>query len=313
MSAYKVFQAAPMDYHLEPGRYEETTFVLLTARYELTMECDWCAKLQGELNASGSVVNDEMDVEKMRSALCDFYSDGRTDDLGESTQASNGSQTINVQWKDLIDGILRATAWEGVSGSTRIVQQTKVNSELAYAPDVTVDGLGFDNVSSTSAVVYDPLHPDGSTLGSRKICGIAEKLDASQSQYDHESIGQLINNTNMREILVKMRNHGCFIKDSDDSVNSFVLNPVVVENTSGADGTTVTKRLLDLNDKLIFPVNLKSIVGHTATAGDEQLQDGHAYEINIIFNQNVATDAEPADGSGNMHDDLNFSESNTAA
>jgi len=269
MSAYKVFQAAAVDFHLEPGRYEDMAFTKLTARFSLVMDCDWVAKLQDGLNFS--VSNDEMDVEAMRSKLCDFYSNGRAE------QAS----LVNEQWRTLINDILVATAWQGVNsgaGATRTVLQAKVDADLAYRADITVDGNGFANVSSSSALAID---------GSRKCCGIAAK--ASQDQYDHEAIGQLVNNTNMREVLLKMRNHGCFVKDSD-STDDFEVNPTVAEDTSGADSTTDTKRLLENGDELIFPVNLKSIVGHTATSGDENMNDGKAFELNIVFKQNVDTD-----------------------
>ena len=221
MSAYKVFQATPMDYHLEPGRYETTEFTLLTARYSLVMQCDWIAKLQGELD--NSVSNDLMDVENMRSALCDFYSSG--DD--RTGQASD----INVQWKDLIDGILRATAWQGVPDEdtgTRKVALARVVSELAYKQDITKTGENLSQVNFAEATDY---LDGGADLGSRKICGIAAKT--GQLPYDHESIGQLINNTNMYQILLQMRAHGCFIQDDDQKDDhTFVVNPVVEESTN---------------------------------------------------------------------------------
>ena len=278
MSGYKVFQCASMDYHLEPARYETVTTTKLAARYNLVMNCDFITKLQDSMPTSGDLI----DVEGCRSALCSaFYK--------ASAGASNGANPINEQWQILINTVLRATAWIAQVDSdtdSRVVDQAKVNSDMTYVANITSDGNVGDltNVMTVDAI-DGKIDEDGVvTSNLRKVAGLA--ADASATQYDAESIGQLINNTNMREILLKMRNHGCFIQDDDQPSRPFVVNPVVRENTNLGDASDpANATLLNVDDELVFPVNVKSIVGHTATGSDEILNHTYAVEINIVFKQ----------------------------
>jgi len=290
-----------MDYHLEPARYESMTFTKLLARYELVLNCDWVGNMQRSLDAD-ACTGDKMSIEGMRAGLCVAFYASAADGSGgfDARHASNdASEGLNVQWKNLVDTILRLTAWDQQSddGSlqTRIVDQSKVNKELAYKADVAKagDAAGID-VAATVAAAEN---------GGRKIVGMS---CGAQASYDPESLGQLINNSNMSEILIKMRNHGCFIVDEDKTAaagdeavngagdptaNKYVVNPRVQENTAAADGTPGTTTLLDKEDEIVFPVNLLSIVGHTATSTDEDFDNGASLEINITFKQNKALDS----------------------
>jgi hypothetical protein len=290
-----------MDYHLEPARYESMTFTKLLARYELVLNCDWIGNMQRSLDAD-ACTGDKMSIEGMRSGLCVAFYCSAAGGSGsfDARHASNDSaEGLNVQWKNLIDTILRLTAWDQQTDDgalqTRVVDQNKVNAELAYLADVArpADAAGID-VSATVAAAEN---------GGRKIVGMS---CGAQSSYDPESLGQLINNSNMSEILIKMRNHGCFIVDDDktaaagdEGVNgagdptnhNYVVNPRVQENTATADATQPTMTLLDKDDEIVFPVNLLSIVGHTATASDEDFDNGASLEINITFKQNKAMDS----------------------
>lgn len=292
MSGYKVFQCAAMDYHLEPARYETMQFTKLMARYEITMECDWVGAMQRAVDGASG---DLMSVEDIRKEVAGaFYNDPNA---SGNLHASNANQ----QWHSLIDTILRLTAWQGqvnVSGgsSSRVVDQSKVDNELAYKANINVSGAAVGELAYSQAAGVD---------GARKIMGIAALTDA---KYDPEAIGELINNTNMREILVKMRNHGCFIEDDDKTANAgdegvngagdpannqYVVNPRVQESTpsSGTDLTTGTRTLLDKDDQIVFPVNLLSVVGHTATAADENFSAGASLEINLTFKQSKLLDS----------------------
>lgn len=306
MSAYKVFQAAPMDYHLEPGRYETMTFTKLLARYELVMNVDWVGNMQRSVDTVDvAATSNLLSVEDIRSNLCLAYYNSVAGGAG-AFDGRHGKDDqnvgLNVQWKDTIDTILRLTAWANVSDTagvmTRMVDQSKVNSELAYSANITLSGADAGDDTPFTAAADD---------GGRVIAGLA--ADSGSVQYDHEAIGQLINNTNMREVLNKMRNHGCFIHDDDKTasvgnegvngdgdpaLNFFVVNPRVQEYSVGADNTSGVRTLLDKDDELIFPVNLKSIIGHTNTGADEDIDAGASLEINLTFKQSKQLDSSPS-------------------
>ena len=308
MSGYKVFQCSAMDYHLEPARYEKIVMTKMMARYELRMNCNWIKALQDALEdvtvGDEGVVAEQISIERMRKALCTgegFYNaDGFAAPEGGGAAPTNGSlDPINVQWAELIDVILRNTAWSavadttaaaaalgttGAAGSSRRVSQAKVDTEMGYTQNVA-SGTPLQEAKSTDNQ-------------GRDVLGI--KAMATQTQYDKEKLGDLLNNTNVGEVLGKMRNHGCFIKDEDQS--KFVVNPFVQESLSGGavGASTATQTLLDLDDELVFPINLKSIVGHTADNQDEDIStNGFELEINIVFKQNNS-DA-PADSDDAHH------------
>jgi hypothetical protein len=281
-----------MDYHLEPARYETVVFTKLLARYEIIMECDWIGAMQGVVDAA---TTDLMDIEAMRLAVAGAFYNSQND--GTPTSAGQGGATANVQWHSLINTILRMTAWAAQEDDTssnqeRSVDQTKVNNELKYQANVTDSAYtGGQNPAEESAVLTD--------AADKKVMGLAALT--GQSQYDPESLGQLINNSNMRAILLRLRNHGCFIVDEDkdqsaeEVKNAYVVNPRVQEQSgvagsdaAAADGTPDVSTLLNKNDQIVFPINLKSVVGHTESGGDELIHNGAELEINITFKQSAA-------------------------
>lgn len=303
MSGYKVFQCSAMDYHLEPARYEKIVMTKMMARYELRMNCDWIGALQTALDDASNInADNQMSIEAMRSALC--TGEGFYNANGFSEGATNGSppdtlDPINEQWAELIDVILRQTAWAavedtadvaaadgttGAAGSSRRVSQQKVNTDMAYTDNVSA-GSTLEETASTN------------DLG-KTVLGI--KAMANQTPYDKEKLGDLLNNTNVGEVLGKLRNHGCFIIDEDKvGGEGFVVNPFVQEALSGdASHNQAKQTLLDKDDELVFPINLKSIVGHTADNSDEDIStDGFELEINIVFKQSDS--AQPSDGENN--------------
>lgn len=297
MSGYKVFQCDSMDYHLEPARYEKVAMTKLMARYELRMYCDWVGRLQTQLDATNLTESKLIDVEKLREGLSNdtngFYSAsaGSTKDVNNENEV----ESISAQWADLIDVILRNTAWKTVStavsevaGSatggagtgptgTRNVSQAKVSSELAY--HANVQDTDRPEISATQSEGHPEL---------RSVLGI--KAVANGPAYDKECIADLINNSNMYDIVAKMRAHGCFIYDEDKAGGAgYVVNPFIKKGNDGGDQDTAT--LLDQDDELVFPINLMSVVGHTAADADEDLSSvaGMNLEINICFKQNVAS------------------------
>lgn len=282
MSGYKVFQCNAMDYHLEPARYESIEMTKLMARYELRMYCDWVGRLQTGLDSAGAQDNDLMDVENLRSALCNdsdgFYRAGAG--ATTSVDSSTTVEEIGAQWADLIDVILRQTAWSAVGTNTslgaapdnrRNVSQAKVDAEMAYTASVQdADKAGV---------------AAGTTEQGRKVLGL--KAVSGQTAYDAEKLGDLINNSNMYEIVEKMRAHGCFIFSEDAA--KCLVNPKVQEARGGASDSADNATLLDQDDELVFPVNLMSVIGHTASGADENIlaDSGLTLEINICFKQNV--------------------------
>lgn len=84
-----------------------------------------------------------------------------------------------------------------------------------------------------------------------------------------------------------MRAHGCFIFSEDAA--KCLVNPKVQEARGGASDSADNATLLDQDDELVFPVNLMSVIGHTASGADENIlaDSGLTLEINICFKQNV--------------------------
>lgn len=307
MSGYKVFQCSAMDYHLEPARYEKIVMTKMMARYELRMNCNWIKALQDALDDASNInADNQMSIEAMRSALCTGEGFYNADPFSEG--AANGSpplDPINEQWAELIDVILRQTAWAavadttavpaaggttGVAESSRRVSQQKVNTEMGYTANVAAGSLDQNGnfVATDKDVAATTDDQD------RKVLGI--KAMANQTPYDKEKLGDLLNNTNVGEVLGKMRNHGCFIRDEDQG--KFVVNPFVQEALSGdASHSQALQTLLDKDDELVFPINLKSIAGHTEDTEDEDISKGFDLEINIVFKQSDS--AQPSDGANN--------------
>lgn len=284
-----------MDYHLEPARYEKVVMTKLMARYELRMNCDWVGQLQTALEVPANIVgaagSKQISIEAMRAALC--TGEGFYNATAFTAPASNSDGTtvidpIRVQWAELIDVILRNTAWAAVANSaatsesgaaSRNVQQSKVDADMGYAQNVSA-GSTLDQAG------------DADDQG-RDVLGL-KAMDA-QTPYDKEKLGDLLNNTNVGEVLGKLRNHGCFIMDDDQS--KFVVNPFVQEALSGdASHNQNTQTLLDKGDELVFPINLKSIVGHTADGANEEISTtGFELEINIVFKQNNSDAPQDSD------------------
>jgi len=316
-----------MDYHLEPARYEKIVMTKMMARYELRMNCDWISALQDALEVPANIVgaagSKQISIEAMRSALCTgagFYNATAFPTGGDyhpltnptSNSADGGSTSIDPikeQWAELIDVILRNTAWAAVANSTatsesgaasRNVQQSKVDTDMGYAANVCAGAMVNGAFVATDKDVAGDTDDQN-----REVLGL--KAVATQSQYDKEKLGDLLNNTNVGEVLGKLRNHGCFIMDENQSPPKFVVNPMVQGALSGLGVDPAhdveTQTLLDKDDELVFPINLKSIVGHTADGSNEEISTtGFELEINIVFKQNNS-DA-PADLDDDHHSDV---------
>lgn len=279
-----------MDYHLEPARYETIQMTKLMARYELRMYCDWIGQLEAGLAASVTADTGNtnlIDVEHLRKALCKeseggFYHGNAA--ATENEAADEQRESISQQWAELIDIILRQTAWSEVStsGTSRNVSLVKVQGEMTYSAKIQ-DG-DKPGISVSTNVV------------GAKIMGIvAVTLGVNgQTAYDAEKLGDLINNSNMYEIVEKMRTHGCFLEQN----SGFALNPKVQDQSPDSSNTDL-RHLLNKDDELVFPVNLKSVVGHKDGEGDDlDVDNGMELEINIVFKQK----SDPA-GLGH-HDDV---------
>jgi hypothetical protein len=296
-----------MDYHLEPARYEKVVVTKLMARYELRVHCDWIATLQTALDATDTVESNVMNIEPMRSGLLSAHYNSTAGTTNDGTETMDA---ISEQWGDLIDVILRQTAWQAVSDTSgdynavsRRVDQNKVDAQMGYTA-----GVQGGAKSGIAAATNDLSKP---------VLGLKPVL-ATDADYNPEKLGDLINNTNMYEILEKLRSHGCFIVDEDKTDGEgFVVNPFIQEQSEGGDNTTSSQKLLDKGDELVFPINLKSIVGHTETTGatgDEDISKAFSLEINVTFKQSETQDellghpsnqegfvnpTAPADNSGN--------------
>ena len=270
MTGYKVFQCAATDYILEPARYEKITFTKSVARYELMMECNWVSSMQAVCNA---MTGDVISSEDMRQQLfADHYKAS-----GGATDGAASPRAINVQWADLIATLLQQTSWANVDGTSRVVDQTLVDAEMGQTPNVQ-NGAKTGFVAGTAAA-------GTLQLGS---AGLAAVL-ATDPLYDAESLGDLINQSNMYDILEKLIRHGCFIKVHEEGVASpkLTVNPLTQKDTSGSntnDASPEDELLLDNGDEMVFPIDVKHIVGHS---GDDPNEDvgavGASFEVQIVF------------------------------
>lgn len=296
MSGYKVFQCSTkMEYNLDPGRYTVDDMVKLSARYELRVYTDWVGNMEAECDAQQSgdgLSGDQFEIEGIREAICKgSYNnmDGDTNAAHDGTHAGD-FERCGVQWANIIDALLRQTAWlstddqdvtTGDNGKlTRRVQQSKVDAQLGYVENCQV-GTAQINEAMVAA--------EANAEGDARLKRPGFIGPASPVEYDNEHLGSLVNNTNVAELLMKMRAHGCFLLASDQK---FKANPVVVTGTDPDSGPDSAEKamLLNVDDELVFPVDLKTVAGYgnsnivlhgTATVG---------CEINITLKQSVKQD-----------------------
>lgn len=283
-------QATPIDWVLTPMRYQVITIPVVSARFEIRVNCDWCGALQsvvGDPNnydSSGVMLN----VEKVRELF-----------IGELYNKPDSSQTnglfdnpgsVPTQWKHFIETILHYTAWAAVdntSNSSRSIDVDRIKADLTYTANVNETGTPDDPLPFS--VVQN------STWSHRCILGLYQDDSVTTHPYDKESLGQLINNTSVQQILTQLRSFGAF----GGNLPVPEVNPVIgiVQTNSG----TNTYRLFKRGDALVFPINIKSIVGHTESSSDENFKDGYSFvgdnnqtydvELRIVFQQSVDTDS----------------------
>jgi len=229
-----------------------------------------------------------LNVEKVREALVgQLYNN-------PNSQQNNGDfdnpGSVSIQWKYFIETIFYKTIWQGVQNSSmfRTVNLDKVKSELTYVPNI--------NNTGTPDPILDYIVVNYNGYSHRCIMGLYQDTAVTTQKCDHEAIGQLINNTNIQEMLTKLRNFGAFGGNLDVPE----INPLIGISESG--GTTQTYRLFKRGDTLAFPINIKSIVGHTSTTANESLNNGYSFaddnsnatydiELQITFKQSVDTDS----------------------
>lgn len=204
------------------------------------------------------------------------------------------------------------TAWSNVENSanlSRSVDVERVKDDLSYTPNVNETGTPDDPVP------YSVIE-DHTANYHRCILGFYQDTNVSTQPYDKESLGQLINNTTVQQILLQLRNFGAF------GGNLVVpeVNPVIgiVQTMTG----TSTYRLFKRGDALAFPINIQSIIGHTHTSADEHFHHGYSFhadqnisydlELRILFQQSIDTDSsiDPTDilDEWRYHDTLRWHE-----
>jgi len=281
-------QASPMDWVLSPMRYDFVNILSFSARYEIRINCDWCGIIQSVCNdennydSSGLLLN----VEKVRETLVgQLYNNPNSQ---QTNGEFNNPGTVSVQWKSFIETILHKTAWKGVENSSQITRRidlNKVKSELTYVPNINYSGIPDPQLEFLVV---------NSSNSHRCIMGLYQDTEVITQPFDHESIGQLINNTNVQDILTKLRNFGAF----GGSLSVPEINPLIgiVETNE----STETYRLFNRGDTIVFPINIQSIIGHTRTEYNESFQNGYSFvddddklyhmELQIAFKQSVDTD-----------------------
>ena len=120
---------------------------------------------------------------------------------------------------------------------------------------------------------------------------VVQATDASSNNYyNNNKMGDVINQSNVADILtmIKETRFG-FYRDSSNNQQFNV--PVGGGN-----------RFLDINDKIVFPINITSIMGYGDIIDDSDTflytenNIKYKYQLNIIITQNVSTSDENAPG-----------------
>jgi hypothetical protein len=306
-----------MEYNLDPGRYTVDAMVKLSARYELRVYTDWVGKMETECesqqaatdeNGVSTFAGDQFQIEGIRKAICEgSYNNGAAalaaHDGGHASQGL--FEACGVQWANIIDALLRQTAWlstgaqdDSISGTagmqSRRVKQSKVDGQLDYVANCQSGPTPIDE-----GMVPEVDMTDGDARLKRP--GFIGPAAGVLADYDNEHLGSLVNNTNVSELLMKMRAHGCFLLAAD---GKFKANPVVVTGTTPSEGPDSGSKamLLNMDDELVFPVDLKTVAGY---GNSDIALHGSATvgcEINVTLKQSVQPEGEvDLDTAGNGH------------
>ena len=290
-------QASPVDFVLSSFRFEVMQTTTVSARFEIRVNCDWCGIIQSIISDSNNYDSSGLllNVEKVRELLVGELYNKR--DSSQTNGSFDNPGSVPTQWKHFIETILHYTAWSNVENSanvSRSVDVERVKDDLSYTPNVNETGTPDDHVPYS---VID----DHTANYHRCILGFYQDNTVSTQPYHKESLGQLINNTTVQQILLQLRNFGAF------GGNLVVpeVNPVIgiVQTMNG----TSTYRLFKRGDALAFPINIQSIIGHTHTSADEHFHNGYSFhadqnisydlELRILFQQSIDTDSsiDPTD------------------
>ena len=305
-------QATPVNWVLSSMRYEVIMMPTISARFEIRINCDWCEILQtivADVN-NYDVDGLHLNVDKVREQ---FIGSVYNDPLAQQNNADfDNPGTVSTQWKMFIETILKYTAWVAVDNavtSSRTININKVKTDLTFVNNINQSGITDDPLPVKILEL-------ATEFSHRCILGLYQDTTVNTQQYDSESIGQLINNTNMQEILTQLRDFGAF----GGNLSVPEVNPVI--GLVDVGNTTHTYRLFKRGDCLAFPINIKSIIGHTAQLGDVSFNGGFSFindenttydiELRIIFQQSIDTDdvVEPTDilDEWKYHDTLRWHE-----
>ncbi len=308
-------QAEPMGFVLTPMKYEVIHIPTVSARFEIRVNCDWCGILQtivqdvNNYDSSGLLLN----IDKVRQQFVGAVYNASGAQQNNASGSFDNPGSVSTQWKHFIETILHYTAWAAVENNattSRSVDINKVKNDLVFVHNINVCGTPDDPI---------PYHTLEGNMGNshRCILGFYQDSTVNTQKYDRECIGQLINNTNMQQIMHQLRNFGAF----GGNLNVPEINPVIGIINNGT--TTSTYRLFKRGDSLAFPINIKSIIGHTASTLDESFLGGYSMvndtnitydiELRILFQQTIDTDStiEPTNilDEWRYHDTLRWHES----
>jgi len=296
MSGFRVYQADPVAFDLDMNRTHsfEQVYQYVGASMNLNIECDWVGALDG------AAANDKREPEDYRLALKPLYND-------DPALASGSAVNVSSRWGTILDSLIHGVMqlisvnknpetllearyagsdadFSAAAQALNTVQTTltldfaKIQSSLAYTADVWVNAADKDNANllkCTTATTLNAAPAGGDAAGA----GIEQSADANKT-----NLGMLINNTNVKQVLNKMAIDGCFGMTVEvDNVGGAMkhrapatitsCNNLVRQNAAMTDQQN-DQKILDKNDKLIFPCNLVTLWystdGHAAYAGDDQ-------------------------------------------
>jgi hypothetical protein len=275
----------------------------LAARYEILMNMNWVGDLGTKINDGASGCLDSasncLDVEKIREHVFGPAYNG-ANGHGSST---NGSIDAARQWEYLLQVILQNMGFNPSLDASAVVPSgdSPANNPVGGAsPDAQ---LYMDTAAIITSMAYAADIADTSKHASGTMqLGIAQQVASgsespiankvgikalpTQTGYNNEVLGQLLNNTNVMSLLLQLHDAGCFQSQFGSSGTTVRVNTALEKDQAAGKNSFV----LGIGDELRCPINLK-VLNNNGNVDDVDVDAGLAFEIVLTFKQNVQVES----------------------
>jgi hypothetical protein len=302
MSGYRVYQADPVEFDLDMTRSHsfKKVYTYVGASINLVISCDWA----GAFDTVAATA--EREPEGYRAALAPFYNDSgakiENNYNDDGTAIDNATATtVNDRWGTILDSLiygvmqLISSANGGNQDPQNLLNATFDNLETdfnaaANALNTVVNTVELDFAKVRASLAYTAdawvevndenkrnrlKETDGeSNEGTANdIAPVDAATEFRQSDSVHKTnLGMLVNNTNVKQVLNAMAVDGCFKFSFTEAGKHMApatmteFNSLVRENLALSDNQRA-QRIIDKNDKMIFPCDLKTL--HYSTSSND--------------------------------------------